>query len=85
MKLLCVNNLTTTYGPGGKKSKHESNLTIGFWYKMIDDCSTHYMVINDIGMDMFYSKRDNMFITEKEYRKLKLNKLNNVSFSTLEK
>lgn len=79
MKILCISNIVEWADPGGRiNSKAVSHLTIGKWYELIEEDCSLYMVWNDVGCDQYYQKRQNNFINQKEYRKLKLQKINDI-------
>jgi len=65
-KVLCIKNKEND-------PRYHTSLTIGKWYEVLHEDSLLIMVINDIGLDMFYGK--NLFIDTKEIRKQKLEQL----------
>lgn len=71
-KVYCINNIEE----GIKR-----NLTIGKWYKIdnttLFDDHKNVVIVNNSGNRFLYST--NLFITEKELRKQKLNKLQSCS------
>ena len=75
MKVICVNNISIV----GNESIPEA-LTIGKFYtvyKTPDHIINKYLICNDLGLYIFYKKSENFFLTEKENRKKKLQKIGN--------
>lgn len=63
MKVICIiSNNEFTRG-----------LVVGKWYEVLESCETLYMVWNDNGLDMYYSKY--YFNTVEEYRNNQIDKI----------
>lgn len=76
MKVLCVGKLRTEYHWSVATKWLCDNLTINKWYDIIKEENSSYIVFDDKGITRSFYKHDNLFITHKEYRKLKLKKIN---------
>lgn len=72
-KVLCIDNYVDDGSPAG--SSLEEYLVINCWYNVLGENDQSYFVINSTGEIRWFLKEDNLFITEKESRKLKLKRL----------
>lgn len=75
MNIICVNNNGRRWKINTDTIEDYSvlNLTIGKEYYVLTDDEEFYKIVNDLGFIHFYQKK--YFLTEKKYRKLKLEKL----------
>jgi len=69
MKIVCINN-EYTYELSG----NFDNLTVGEIYKSVNYLTADYLIHDDNGELIWFDKK--RFISLKEYRKLKLDKIN---------
>lgn len=71
MKILCIDNIDHY-----DKNEHYFPLTIGKWYELIKYDIYFWIVIDDLGQSIYFSKKNtNYFITISEERKLKIEKI----------